>query len=565
MPKGFSETDMPGANNAAPSQASIPEPPDTLRGVFRTDLSARALYAEGAGIARCLPCAVAVPADTDDLSVLVKWAKQTGQALIPRGSGSGMAAGAVGPGIIVDLSRQKTIRRVDADARTIRVASGAIRAQVDQAAREAGYRFPVDPSSGGFCTIGGMVATNAAGPRSLRFGTTRQWVQGLHCVFDDGTSAWIHRDRPLPEHVPAVARLMATVQQLSVNASASDFRHEGVRKDSSGYGIAAALAPGGHLIDVLVGSEGTLAFFTEVELRLIPVGGATATVLATFGSLEAATECAVEAGANGATACELFDRSFLDIAERGGSTGISKEAEAVLLIEVEADESGSNAAKMDSVVLLCRKYAAMMITTAIDEESARKLWALRYAASPILAQLAPQLRSMQFIEDGCVPPERFPEYVRGVRKALADLSTLGVVFGHAGDAHAHVNPLIDTSNSAWRVKVQRLTGTVCDLTSRLGGTLTGEHGDGRLRAPLLSTVWSTGARAAFANIKAAGDPSGILNPGCKISSAQSAAADFPGVVRYDPQAPPLPEPVRQALDAMERARGWDQFKLGLLL
>jgi FAD/FMN-containing dehydrogenase len=533
------------------------ERPPRFRGVFRTDLLARALYAEGAGIARCVPQAVAVPADGEDVGPLVAWAKASGTPLMPRGSGSGMAAGAVGPGVVVDLSRLRTLAPVDVAGRRIRVGAGALRGEIDRAARAVGLRFPVDPSSGAFCTIGGMVAANAAGARSLRFGATRPWVTGLHCVFDDGETAWIRRDAPPPVERPAVARLMRALAELRA-VSPSLLVHAGVRKESSGYGIADALAAGGHLVDVLVGSEGTLALFIEVELALLPVAGATATVLATFGSLEAATACALDARAAGATACELLDRTFLDVAARGGPTGIPAHAEAVLLTEVEGESLEDAGSNLDELTRVCRVHGAMEIHLASDPTREHELWALRHAASPILSSLAPRLRSMQFIEDGCVPPDRFPAYVRGVRAALARAEMPGVIFGHAGDAHAHVNPLVDTRAPGWRDRVDGVLQEVTALTASLGGTLAGEHGDGRLRAPLLAQVWGVEARAAFAHVKEAADPSGVLNPGCKV--ARDGDQPF-AALRHDPEAAPLPAAVRVALDAIERERAWNRYRL----
>lgn len=542
------------------------EAPGSFRGVFRTDVLARSLYAEGAGIARTMPAAVAVPADTSDAGVLVAWAKREGHGLMPRGSGSGMAAGAVGDGIIVDLSRFTEIDAVDTAAQRVRAGCGARRGEIDAAARAAGLRFPVDPSSGAFCTIGGMVGTNAAGARSLRFGATRAWVMGLRCVFDDGSDAWIRRDEAAPAAIPAVARLLAALDALAANADPGALRHVGVRKDSSGYALTSALdvrqSTGSRLIDLLVGSEGTLALFTEVELALAERAGATATILATFSSLEAATECAGVAREAGASACELLDRTFLDVAERGGPTGIDKEAEAVLLVELEApvgpDAALEARSLAETLALAFSVRRAREVTTAVDRVEEDRLWELRHAASPILSRLAPRLRSMQFIEDGCVPPANFPTYVRGVREALARRETVGVIFGHAGDAHAHVNPLVDVSKPGWRSQVRSLLADVCDLTARCGGTLAGEHGDGRLRAPLAKHVWTAQARAAFANVKAAADPSGILNPGCKFARA----GDDPlASLRHDPDAPALDPRAREALDRIERERAWHNFRL----
>src|SRR5215510_12959388 len=169
-----------------------------LRGTFRTDPDALAVYSEAAGIARAIPRAIAVPADVDDLVTLARWASAERVPLIPRGSGSSMPGGAIGDGVIVDLSRWRTCRDIHLHAKTICVGPGVLRAEVDRIAKTVGLRFPVDPSSGAFCTIGGMAATNAAGPHSLRFGAMRQWVRGIRCVFADGSRAELKRDAPDP-------------------------------------------------------------------------------------------------------------------------------------------------------------------------------------------------------------------------------------------------------------------------------------------------------------------------------------------------------------------------------
>lgn len=550
----------------------IDERPDGFRGVFRGDFLARSLYAEAAGIARLLPSAVAVPADVDDVSTLVRWAARGGVALTARGSGSSMAGGALGPGVVVDLSRFASLGEVDVDGRWIHVGTGALRGAIDATARRHGLRFPVDPSSGAFCTIGGMIAANAAGARTLRYGATRPWVRALRCVFDDGQIAWIRRDAPLPMEIPAVARLSAMLESMLLSlrgrTDLSALRHRGVRKESSGYGLSDALAPNGHLLDLLVGSEGTLALFVEAELMLCPIAGATATVLASFPSLERATSCAIGAREFGASACELLDRTFLEVAASDRSGGLPAAdvltrrvpdgTEAVLLIEVEGEDASATGAAVDQLARDCRRHGALEVATAIDEASEHRLWALRHAASPILARLAPRLRSMQFIEDGCVPPEHFPAYVRGVRDALNRYDMPGVIFGHAGDAHAHVNPLVDVTRIGWRDRVRHLLDDVCALTAQLGGTMSGEHGDGRLRAPLWSRVWSTTAQQAFVEVKRAGDPTGIFNVGCKVARDGAQPIDQ---LRYDPEAPAIDPSARATLDLIERTRSWHHYRL----
>jgi FAD/FMN-containing dehydrogenase len=168
---------------------------------------------------------------------------------------------------------------------------------------------------------------------------------------------------------------------------------------------------------------------------------------------------------------------------------------------------------------------------------------------------------MQFIEDGAVPVERLAEYVRGVRKILEKWNVRGVIFGHAGDAHVHVNPLVDVSKADWRRSVDGILDDVVELTSQLGGTLSGEHGDGRLRTPLLSRTWKSEAIELFGAVKAAFDPAGILNPGVKVPLANQPPL---GDIKYDPLLPPLPPQVRRALDSITEKRAYSTFRLSLI-
>jgi FAD/FMN-containing dehydrogenase len=536
-------------------------PPTGFRGAFRTDDEARAVYAESAGIARVWPRAVAVPVDVDDLSTLVKWAGTARVPLVPRGSGSSMPNGAVGGGVIVDISRWRPIDAVDVAARSVRVGPGVLRAEIDGAARRNGLRFPVDPSSGPFCTIGGMAATNAAGSHSMRFGSTRRWVHAIDCVLADGSPVEVRRGSSPPAGVGAIDRLRAIEPQLAAAKSALAQAHPRVIKDSSGYGLAGFLASG-DLIDLLVGSEGTLALFTALELTLIPTAAATSSVLGAFASLDAAVSAAVAARSAGAAACELLDRTFLDVAASGGAPRrLPAETECALLAEVEgSDESAAGAAAL-TVERIFRDAGATTVRVALDDSAETELWELRHAASPILARLDPNLRSMQFVEDCAVPPEHLAAYVRGVRAILGAHETRGVIFGHAGDAHVHVNPLVDVSRPDWRARVVAMLDEVVTLTASLGGTLSGEHGDGRLRAPLLSRVWPPEVIEAFCAVKTAFDPDGVLNPGVKLAEPGQAPV---GDVKYDPSLPALPPRARRALDRVERDRAYAHFRLDLL-
>ena len=535
--------------------------PTGFRGQFRADDDARAVYSEAAGIARVLPRAVAVPLDADDLGILVEWAARTRTPLVPRGSGSSMPGGALGDGVIVDVSRWRAMGSIDEASRTIHVGPGVLRGELDRAARAHALRFPVDPSSGAFCTVGGMASTNAAGAHSMRFGSMRPWVRGIDCLFADGTRATIRRGDPAPRGLPTIDRFLARAPNLIAREMRRPSVHAGVRKNSSGYAVAK-YAESRDLIDLLVGSEGTLAFFTSLELELAPAARATSSVLGAFATIESAVAAAGRAREAGAVACELLDRTFLDVAASDGANrALPAETESALLAEVEGDDGEAAAAAAAAVERIFATAGATVVRIALDHRTEGELWELRHAASPILARIDPNLRSMQFIEDGAVPPEQLAAYVRGVRAILEANDTRGVIFGHAGDAHVHVNPLIDTSRRDWRQRVEAILDDVTTLVASLGGTLTGEHGDGRLRTPLMSRVWSASAIADFDEVKRAFDPQGILNPGVKTALEDEHPL---GAIKYDPALVALPPRARAVLDRVERERAYASSRLDLL-
>ncbi|MCU0618946.1 MAG: FAD-binding protein [Gemmatimonadaceae bacterium] len=539
-----------------------------FRGTYRDDLDARGVYAEAAGIARVLPRGVAVPADADDVVVLVKWAHDTGTPLIPRGAGSSMAGGAIGDGVVVDLTRLDAIGPVDVATRRVRVGAGAIRDAVDAAARTHGLWFPVDPSSGAWATIGGMVATNAAGAHAMSHGAMRPWVTALDCVFEDGTRTWVARGAELPEQsrgIPALRRFGTQASTMVITtamaAPVARLTHDGVRKESSGYGLSA-FARSGDIVDLLVGSEGTLALVVGAELLLAPAPAGRVALAAAYPTLEAAVDAAGRAAALGAATCELLDRTFLDLVrDTPGCPDIPADADALLL----ADAEGATQADADRIGKMVaegfRDAGAIRVDTAHDDHAIHALWAVRHAASPMLAAMAPAVVSMQFIEDGAVPPIALPEYVRSIRRILEHHGMRVAIFGHAGDAHIHVNPLVDVTRPDWREHVDAVLREVVALTAALGGTLAGEHGDGRLRTPLLEQVWSSEAVVLFEVVKRAFDPRGILNPGVKVPLPGQRPL---GDIKYDPALPPLSDAARAALAHVADKRAYASPRLALL-
>jgi FAD/FMN-containing dehydrogenase len=529
--------------------------PADFRGDFRTDDVARALYSEGAGIFRVLPRAVAVPQDLDDLVALIRWAGETATPLVPRGAGSGMAGGNVGPGVVVDLTRgfaQPPV--VDPAAHTARAGAAVTYRALNEAAARHGLFLPPDPASGKFCTLGGMVSTNASGPHSLKYGAMRGWVTGLQFVTADGEtgSAEAGGEEP-PTHVRTAAeerfyREAAPAIERDALALAAAVPH--TPKNSSGYDLPG-WARSGDLTRLLVGSEGTLVVVTAVEVALAPLPARTSTILVALRSLEDVGPAVLALLPLEPSAVELMDRTYLDFVQASAHRSLPDGTEAVLLAEFEGDGAGAAEALTG---------IASAIERADDPAAVADLWELRHLASPILTRMPDDTRSLQLVEDGCVPVQRLGAYIASLRDIAGRHGFRIVIFGHAGDGHLHANVIADVRAPDL---VQRLAACLDDVTSAqlaLGGTPSGEHGDGRLRAPYLARTFGEPYAALCRKVKEAWDPAGILNPGVVVAPPGARPLDLP--LKVGLAAPPIPPAVAERLRRIEREAGWGSDLLG---
>lgn len=544
-------------------------PPD-FEGAFRTDPVACALYSEGAGPYRVVPRAVAFPAHRDDAVALVRHAAAEGWHLTPRGAGTGMPGHNVGPSVVVDLAALDRPARV-ALAGTANVGAAVTCGVLNRVAGHFGLRLPPEPSSAPACTIGGMIATNAAGARSLRHGSMRSWVQGVELVTADGEVGWLPRAaarrthrfptpaerRELSERMAFEDRMQALQPRLDAARPDIDRRFPRTSKNSSGYALDAYLASG-DLLDLVVGAEGTLGIVTRAEVRLERVPRAVGTLLVGLADLEPLADTVAALSAFDPAAMELLDRSFLELAGDTGAPVPLTGVRALLLVDIEGDDPDAVRQALRDAE---RTAAPLAATTAsgMDDETRDTLWRIRHAASPALAALPDGRRSLQIVEDGCVPVERLGEYVAGVEAAAAETGVPVVMFGHAGDGHLHANALVDTTDPELEARLARLYEAVSALVLSLGGTPSGEHGDGRLRAPVVERLYGAEIVALFRAVKAAFDPDGIFNPGVIVS-----AQDPLDGLKVGPRAAPIPPEVAAALRDRERHGRWDRAPLTLL-
>jgi FAD/FMN-containing dehydrogenase len=537
--------------------------PETL---VETDGRLRAAYSETAGIYRIVPSGVARPGSVLELQGLVSWAREQGQALVPRGAGSGIPGNAVGPGIVVDL-RERMPRTLDIDAvtRTVVTSANITQADLNKAAHVYGLRLPPDPSSSGWATLGGMVATNAAGARTVRYGPVRAWVLGLEVVTGDGEVGWLsRRDSAAPlirQGVRAPGMPMAinrfharTAPAIRAERDLIETRFPKVRKNTAGYALDHWLASGDDL-DLLIGAEGTLGLITAIRWRLAPLPAARVGLRVAVSSLDDLEETVRALVALDPSAVELLDRTFLDLIAQAGRGADRPElpdaTEAVLLVEFER-ENQTLAREVASDAARAVRAVATDIVTALTEEEERRLWALRHAASPILAGLPSDRRSLQVIEDGCVPLPRLGEYVRVIRDTARQEGITVVIFGHAGDGNVHVNALPELALPDWPERIRRLYDAVNGAAIRLGGTVSGEHGDGRLRASLLESLYGTEILDLFHRVKTAFDPDGIFNPGVKLDAGTPPF----GSLKVGAGAAKIPEDIALALREIERTGGY---------
>jgi FAD/FMN-containing dehydrogenase len=469
-----------------------------------------------------------------------------------------MGGGNVGEGVIVDLTAlAPRSLRVQASRRLAHAAAQVTCFELNRAAGAHNLRLPPDPSSGRWATLGGMLSTNAAGARSVRFGSVRPWVQAVELVTADGEVARLERGRPTLFGTAAFERFeddAAPAIRSSAHLIEQRFPH--TRKNSSGYALDAWLASG-DLLDLIIGAEGTLGIVTAADWRLDLHAHASAALRATLSSLDAIGDAVQALLPHGPTAIELLDRTFLELIAQDASR-TTQGIEAVLLVEMEGDSADAVKESAEAAAAALAPFA-LRVETALEDGDVRRLWAIRHAASPILAGLPEARRSLQVIEDGCVPVERLGDYVRAVRAAAERRRLDVVLFGHAGDGHLHCNLLPEIAREGWEAQVALLLDDVTDALVSLGGTPSGEHGDGRLRAPLLTRIFGSEIVALFERVKASFDPHGILNPGVKLGDAPSI-----GKLKAGAGAASIPADIAAGLRSIERTAAYATPRLELL-
>ena len=442
------------------------------------DLAAYAYDAWGASGERHLPDAVVFPASTEEAAGVVSVCAVHRVPIVPRGAGTGYAAGASPSkgGVILSLARLNRILGLETEALRIHAQAGAITGKIHAHAAAAGLYYPPDPGSSSTCTIGGNVACNAAGPHTLRYGVTADFVAGITAVLSDGQ----------------IVRL-------------------GEGGDTAASG----------LLSLLVGSEGTLGVITEVLLRLIPAPKVRSTLAATFTGMERAAAAVAEISAAGIVpaALEFLDAGALAAVRKAGGGDIGGDSAALLIVELEGDPA-TVGADTEAVCTAITRAGASQLQRATEPGQAQRLWAARKAVSAAVATV--QIGKVN--EDVVVPRDRVAELVAHTVE-LGTKHQLPVVnFGHLGDGNVHATFLLDPRIDGERARADAAAGELFETVLNMGGSLSGEHGVGAAKLEYVERQLGPGTVELMRRIKTALDPHDVLNPGKKIPARQSSAS-----------------------------------------
>jgi D-lactate dehydrogenase len=443
----------------------------------RADTDTLSVYASDETPRRCPPDAVLFPRSHEDVVAIVRLANRHGFALTPRGAGSGNVGGAMPvPGsVVVSFECMSRVIEFDAANRFVVVQPGVVTDEIDRLARSAGLMYAPDPGSGAYCRIGGNLAMNAAGPRCLKYGATREHVLGLRAVTGDG-------------------------RELRVGSRTSKF--------ATAYDLSR----------LLVGSEGTLALITEATLRLIPAPETVATLRVCYASNVSACAAVQRVMSQTVTPCalEFMDRRAIDVLTAYGgeqvvNAGLPAGTQAVLM--VEADGAKEDVPRQITALEQALAGEGMLeILSGFTPADITRLWTARKSLSMAVKQIAP----LKINEDVVVPVGRLANLVNAI-DALGHHHDVPIVsFGHAGNGNLHVNLMVHPDDDAEMARARACHDALIAAVLGLGGSLSGEHGIGSEKRRYVAMELDAATLAMMRDVKRLFDPNGVLNPGKKL-------------------------------------------------
>ena len=466
---------------------------------------ARSLYATDASLYRVPPRVVVRPRHVDELDAVMASARECEVPLTMRGSGTSIAGNAVGPGIVVDTRKHlHRVLSVDPESSTAVVEPGVVHAALQAQALAHGLRFGPDPSTHTRCTIGGMVGNNACGSRALGYGRTVDNVESLEVLLADGS-----------RHTAAVEEQLARLVDAHLGLVRTEFGRFG--RQVSGYSFEHLLPENGRRLDrFLTGTEGTLAVVRRATVRLVPDAPARALAVLGYPTMSDAADDVPALLEHGLVACEGLGSRIVDVVRaHGHPVPDLPSGGGWLLAEVTAE---TEAEARTSAEVVARAAGTPETRVVTDRSAQAALWRIREDGAG-LAALSLSRQALAGWEDAAVPPEKLGGYLRDFDALLQRSGLDGVPYGHFGDGCVHVR--IDFAlDDAWgRAGFRSFVEEAADLVASYGGSMSGEHGDGRARSELLPRMYSPDAIALMAQAKRVLDPGNLLNPGVLVEPA----------------------------------------------
>jgi FAD/FMN-containing dehydrogenase/Fe-S oxidoreductase len=488
------------------------------------------LYAYDASNYRVPPRAVVFPRSADDVVAVLRACREAHVPITARGGGTSMAGNAVGPGVVLDFSRYlNRILDIDPVARTARVEAGVVLDALGSATTLHGLTFGPDPSSHSRCTLGGMIGNDACGNRSVRHGRTSGHIEALEIVTADGVRAVADRTGLHPvdaADAERVARLEADVRAL-IGDNLAPIRTElgRVPRQVSGYQLHHLLPEHGFdMARALVGTEGSCAVVTAATVRLVATAPASTLLTLGYDDVVDAAEDVPEILRWNPTAVEGMDEAIVATmrARRGPDslTGLP-EGRAWLYVELDGDDQAAVDARAAELLDVLKAHGRPTGGRVVHSPAERRsLWRVREDGAGLAARLVDGGESWPGWEDAAVAPENLAAYLRDFRKLLASHGLTGVLYGHFGAGCVHVRIDFDLATDTGRAATRLFLSEAAALVVEHGGSLSGEHGDGRARGELLEVMYSHRMIRTFAAFKEIFDPEGLLNPGVIVAPAR---------------------------------------------
>ena len=539
-----------------------------LEGEILTGNLYKALYATDASVYKKWPVGVAFPKSKEDIVTLVEYAHQVGLNLIPRAGGTSLAGQCVGEGLVVDVSRYlNRILEINEAEKWVRVQPGVIRDELNKELAKKGLFFGPNTSTANRCTIGGMVGNNSCGTTSIVYGSTRDHVIALEVVLSDGSGVNFEdlsvkelkekiRQKDLEGRI--YAQIYDRLKDLDTREEIkAHYPKKGIDRRNTGYAVDVVMeqqpfnekgAPF-NLTKLLCGSEGTLAFTTEIKLSVAPLPPSEQVVVAVhFKNIIDAMHGVVVAMPFQPDACELMDKIILDctkgnISQRQNRFFIEGDPGAVLMIAFRGKSITAAREKAAEMIKAFQKGNLAYAFPIIEGRDTDKVWALRAAGLGVLSNIPGDAKPVACIEDTAVLIEDLPNYIQEFSDMMKQFNQEAVYYAHAGAGEIHLRPILNLKSSKDRKLFYEIAEASAHLVKKYGGSLSGEHGDGRVRAAFIPLMIGKKNYQFLQEIKETWDPKGVFNNG-KIVNALPMVQDL----RYEENQQALTIPTKFNFD-----------------